>query len=458
MNTDTPCNQGPRRRVLFTLSLSAAAAVALSAMPGTARAEIFVTNRDTNTVGAYTTAGGTVNASLITGLSFPTDVEVFGGNLYVTNYDTGIIGKYTTLGATVNASLITGFTAPFGINVAGGFLYVADAVAGTIGKYNLDGTVVNASLITGLGSTPYGIAVSGTDLFVANIGNDTIGKYTTAGATVDANFITGLTTPTALAVYGGNLFVVNSGGGTIGVYDTATGATVDAALVTGLSVPIDIALSDDGLNLFVTNRDANTVGEYPTSGGMGSPALIEGLNAPFGIAMVDLLQLATAASRKTHGSAGTFDVPLPLTGEPGVECRSTNGKCTFVFTFSSDVVSGSAAVTSGTGRVKGSPSFSDNTMTVNLTGVTDVQKITVTLRDVTSDTAQVLPDTAVSVNMLIGDTNGNKTVNHSDVTQTRGQVGMAVSASNFREDVNVNGAITSADVTLVRSDVGHTLP
>jgi hypothetical protein len=141
-----------------------------------------------------------------------------------------------------------------------------------------------------------------------------------------------------------------------------------------------------------------------------------------------------------------------------VECRSTNGKYTFVFTFSSDVVSGSATVTSGTGRVKGSPIFSGNTMTVNLTGVTDVQKITVTLNNVTSSTSQVLPDTAVSANMVIGDTTGDKTVNNPDVTQTRGQVGMTVSASNFREDVKVNGAITSADVSLVRSDVGHTLP
>jgi hypothetical protein len=149
---------------------------------------------------------------------------------------------------------------------------------------------------------------------------------------------------------------------------------------------------------------------------------------------------------------------LLVAGEPGVECRSTNGKYTFVFTFSSDVVSGSATVTSGTGRVKGSPIFSGNTMTVNLTGVTDVQKITVTLSNVTSSTSQVLPDTAVSANMLIGDTTGDKTVNNPDVTHTRGQVGMTVSASNFREDVKVNGAITSADVSLVRSDIGHTLP
>ena len=170
------------------------------------------------------------------------------------------------------------------------------------------------------------------------------------------------------------------------------------------------------------------------------------------------LSLTSAVSRKTHGSVGAFDVPLPLSGEPGVECRSSNGHHTLVFTFSSNVVSGSAAVTTGIGSVSGTPVFSGNTMTVNLAGVTDVQKITVTLSDVTSSTAQVLPDTPVSANMLIGDTTADKTVSNSDVAQTRGQVGVPVTTSNFREDVKVNGGITTADVRLVKSDVGHTLP
>jgi hypothetical protein len=37
----------------------------------------------------------------------------------------------------------------------------------------------------------------------------------------------------------------------------------------------------------------------------------------------------------------------------------------------------------------------------------------------------------------MGDTTGNKTVSNSDVTQTRDQVGMAVTSSNFRENVRV---------------------
>ena len=137
------------------------------------------------------------------------------------------------------------------------------------------------------------------------------------------------------------------------------------------------------------------------------------------------LQLTSAVSRKTHGGAGDFDIDLPLAGEPGVECRSSGGNHTIVVTCSNTLVSGNASVTSGTGNVAGSPTFSGNTMTVNLNGVTDVQKITVTLSNVTDSSANVLPDTPVSANMLIGDTNANKTVNASDVRADRGAVRLA---------------------------------
>ena len=55
------------------------------------------------------------------------------------------------------------------------------------------------------------------------------------------------------------------------------------------------------------------------------------------------LQLTTAVSHKTHGSAGDFAIPLPLAGEPGVECRSSGGAHTLVFTFNNNVVSGNAS-------------------------------------------------------------------------------------------------------------------
>ena len=66
-------------------------------------------------------------------------------------------------------------------------------------------------------------------------------------------------------------------------------------------------------------------------------------------------------------------------------------------------------------------------MTVNLTGVADVQEVTVTLSNVMDSFAQVLPDKAVSVNMLIGDATGDRSVNGSDVAQTTKQFSLPVS-------------------------------
>lgn len=169
------------------------------------------------------------------------------------------------------------------------------------------------------------------------------------------------------------------------------------------------------------------------------------------------LQLVNAASAKTHGAAGTFDIFLPLTGEPGVECRSSGGTHKLVASFNNPVVSGGATVTTGTGSA-GTPSFLGNTMTVNLSGVADVQRLTVTLSGVTDAASQVLPNTALRMNMLIGDTNASKVVNASDIGETKAQSGVPANATNFRADVAVSGAINATDIGLVKSRSGSNVP
>jgi hypothetical protein len=176
------------------------------------------------------------------------------------------------------------------------------------------------------------------------------------------------------------------------------------------------------------------------------------------LAAYNYVGLVSGVSRKTHGAAGNFDIPLVLGGNPSVECRSSGGNHTFVFTFNNSLLSGNATVTAGTGTVSGSPVISGNTMTVNLTGVADVQRLSLTLQSVTDTNSQVMPDTAVTVKFLAGDTGNNSVVNASDIAQTKAQIGASVTGTNFREDVNVNGTITSTDVALVKSVVGHSVP
>lgn len=60
--------------------------------------------------------------------------------------------------------------------------------------------------------------------------------------------------------------------------------------------------------------------------------------------------------------------------------------------------------------------------------------------------------------LLTGDRTGNKTVNSTDVSQTKVQSGQPVTNGNCREDVLVNGAINATDVSVVKLHVGSGVP
>lgn len=174
-----------------------------------------------------------------------------------------------------------------------------------------------------------------------------------------------------------------------------------------------------------------------------------------------------AVSRKVHGSAGTYDINLPLTGAPGIECRSGGGggagsgagNYQVVVTFTNPIIAATATVTPGTGRtasVSGAPVRSGADVIVNLTNVSNAQTLTVNLLGVSdgSNTDNV----SVKVSILAGDTTGNGAVNSSDIAQTQSQSGQPVTGANFREDVTANGLINSSDVGFVQSKSGTTLP
>ena len=88
--------------------------------------------------------------------------------------------------------------------------------------------------------------------------------------------------------------------------------------------------------------------------------------------------------------------------------------------------------------------------------MTNAQRITLTLSNV-SDGAST-GDLVVPMSVLVGDTNGDGSVNAGDATQTRSRSGQATDATNFRSDVNADGVINSGDTTAVRSRSGTALP
>jgi hypothetical protein len=201
---------------------------------------------------------------------------------------------------------------------------------------------------------------------------------------------------------------------------------------------------------------AGTQGTYPitftASNGVGSNAM-----QSFTLAVVPPPAPTQVVSRKLHGGT-PFDINLPLTGNGGVECRSGGGTNDYqvIFSFPIAVTFDSASVTAGTGAVSGSSGSGTATATVNLTGVTTAQRITVTLLGVTNGMAT--GDVVVQMDVLVGDTSGNGSVNASDVSQTKLQSGQPLTSANFRTDVNVNGTLNASDVSLVKSKTGTALP
>ena len=177
--------------------------------------------------------------------------------------------------------------------------------------------------------------------------------------------------------------------------------------------------------------------------------------------------VTSAVSRETHGGAGNFDVNLPLTGTPGIECRKTGATndYTLVVTFTGNVtVSGSpqAQVTLGTGCVgsggvcSGNVNVAGNIVTIPLTNIADAQTINVRLNGVNNATSTDAPaaDVTIPMSIFVGDVNANGSVNASDVALAKSRVGLAVDPTTFRADVNANGTINASDVSLVKSHVG----
>jgi len=179
-------------------------------------------------------------------------------------------------------------------------------------------------------------------------------------------------------------------------------------------------------------------------------------------ASLPAVQLNSVVSRKVHGSAGTFEINLPLTGNPGIECRSGGASNTYtlVFTFANPLTSvSSASVSSGTGSVASSSIGTDaHQYIVNLTGVTNAQRITVTLANLSDNAGDFSASVSATMGVLIGDVNANGLVDGNDVSAVQSQTRQSVTDANFREDVNGNGIIDGNDVSLTQSETRTSLP
>jgi hypothetical protein len=194
-------------------------------------------------------------------------------------------------------------------------------------------------------------------------------------------------------------------------------------------------------------------GAVPQGAGAAVP-LVEHFSSPC------QMELLRVVSRKSHGNAGTFDVDLTA---GGIECRSgdPDGNYTMVFTFANPLTNvAGVSVTGGTGSVASSniDGSDPHSYVVNLTGVTNAQRVTVTLQNLADAVGNKSSAVSAQMAVLIGDVNGSSRVDAADVSLVRQQTLQAVTSSNFRQDINASGRIDSADVSIARQQTLTALP
>jgi hypothetical protein len=258
---------------------------------------------------------------------------------------------------------------------------------------------------------------------------------------------------------------------------TSAPVIVNQTIYIGSSNRTLYGLNTSGQQIWSTHLAAS----IPSSG-EESPIVTTGLGSGDGLLIVPAAGLlvaygngaaptvTAAASRKTDGGAGSFDVNLPLTGTPGIECRTggATSDYTMLVTFGTNVtVTGipQAEVTLGAGCVgssglcNGNVSISGNAVTIPLTNIASAQTINVRINGVDSAGVDApATDFNIPMSILIGDTNGNGAVNASDVSQTDSRVGQQIDATNFRSDVDTSGYIDAADIAVIKAKLGTGLP
>ena len=173
------------------------------------------------------------------------------------------------------------------------------------------------------------------------------------------------------------------------------------------------------------------------------------------------LALAALQSRKTHGSAGDFDIlinrTIPISGAVDVEPRTIGLGHRLLFQFNNPItVTGSVSVTDAASMPVGAASAvsSGNVVVVTLTGIPDNKRVTVSLTNVNG----VATSFTASLGFIVGDVNSTQSVNSSDISGVKARSGQNTTALNFKFDLNASGAINSSDISAVKARSGLVLP
>lgn len=191
-----------------------------------------------------------------------------------------------------------------------------------------------------------------------------------------------------------------------------------------------------------------TCNQSPAPGSFAVAAnQVQGDSICFTVGTVVGRTLVSAASRRTHGGAGAFDIAAPLSGTAASEPRQAGALPQMVLTYDSSpagVTCGDYTVTNGTCTAV---TVSGNTATMTLSGL--AKNTCLTVQD-----NGALGDNNVSVRLAEGNSDNVGGINILDLTAVKNALLQAININNNHlKDVQPNGVINILDLTAVKNNL-----
>ena len=172
------------------------------------------------------------------------------------------------------------------------------------------------------------------------------------------------------------------------------------------------------------------------------------------------LTLLGVVSRKSHGVAGSFELPIntapTIAGAVTVEPRSIGNGHQVVFRFNNAVNTRVSPIVldAANGSVGASLLVFDTDVIVSIPSVADATRVAIFLNGV-NGSSQVF---SAALGFLIGDVTNSHAVNASDISGVKARTGQMTTAGNFLFDLNASGNVNSSDIQMVKVKAGAVLP
>ncbi len=316
------------------------------------------------------------------------------------------------------------------------------------------GTLITLTAGAGAGSTfsgwsGGGCAGIGTCQVIINAATAVSAAFTQAPLAVPGAPVNLIITPGNQRIVVSFMPPASNGGSPITGYTLTCAAGAFTHSVSGARAPLAIGGLVNGTAYDCSVVAANAIGTGPSS----SVATI----APTAIAG---LYLVGAHSRKTHGTAGVFDLPVNfyqgIDGAITVEPRNMGSGHTLVLEFNDPVSSvGATSVRDAASEIAGSATAvaSGYFITISLAGVADGARVRVAISDVNGAWFY-----AVAIGFLTGDLNDSRAVMASDISALKLHAGQTAALHNFKFDLNADGVIDGNDGSIARARAARVIP